>query len=372
MSGSEWDGSLISEDQLTQLNARQQDIYTEKLSRFAQYLSTKGKAPIKDIGYAEKVVKVRISRFHRMVKWSWDNNGTVTTEFSPEDGDAVNAALQTDSFRKMDGGRFAEGSKRKLNDVLRNWFEFKNIDWDPKYTFSDDNPENQPDPFLKKELKRIWEASLDYKTVPSYNNLTPDERDRTKAHIAQELGKPKDEVRPDDWDRLNKCWKIPSLIRTTRGHGWRPDLIKRMKVDWYDPETQTIYIPEGEAPKNDASWNATLSDEAASTLEKWLKQRDLRDKYDGRDEIWLNREGNPYESGTLNDLLDNLINEAGISSRGRNLVWYSFRHSIGTYVFKEYQELEMVAEQLRQKSRTSATNYIHPIPELKKEAAEIM
>jgi len=372
MSGSKGDGSVISDDQLTDLNDRQRTIYCEKLARFADYLKSEGKEPIKDIGYAEGTVKERISRFNRMMKWVWSNNEGAPTELTPEQGNAVNTALYADSLRTTNGERFAEGSKRKLNDVLRNWFEFQNIDWEPKYTFSDDGPENQPDPFLKKELKQIWEASLDYKTIPSYNNLSPKERDEKKAHIAQELGKPKDEVRPADWDRINKCWKIPSLIRSTRGHGWRPDLVGRMKVSWYEPETQTIHIPEGEAPKNDASWDATLSDEAAATLEKWLEQRELRSNYDGRDEIWLNREGNPYGSGTLTDLLDNLLDEAGISSRGRNLVWYSFRHSVGTYVFVEYQNLEMVAEQLRQKSKISASKYVHPLPELKKEAAEIM
>ena len=40
--------------------------------------------------------------------------------------------------------------------------------------------------------------------------------------------------------------------------------------------------------------------------------------------------------------------------------------------YMEYQDLEMVAEQLREKSRTSASKYVHPLPELKKEAAEIM
>jgi len=371
MSGSDGDDSILSDDEVSPLNDRQREIYCERLARFADYLKTEGKEPIRNIGYAEGSVGERISRFHRMVKWVWNDEGP-TIEFTSEHGDTVNTALETDSLRKMDGGRFAAGSKRKLNDVLRNWFEFQNIDWEPKYTFSDDGPKNQPDPFLKKELKQIWEASLEYKTIPSYNNLTPTERDKTKAHIAQELGKPKDEVRPDDWDRINKCWKIPSLIRSTRGHGWRPDLVRRMEVGWYEPETQTIHIPEGEAPKNDSSWNATLSDESAATLEKWLEQRELRSKYDGRDEIWLNREGNPYGSGTLNDLLRNLMEEAGINSRGRNLVWYSFRHSVGTYVYVEYQDLEMVAEQLRQKSKTSASKYVHPLPELKKEAAEIM
>ncbi|MFC6720326.1 tyrosine-type recombinase/integrase [Halobacteriaceae archaeon SHR40] len=371
MSSSEGDGSVISEDQLADLNDRQREMYSEKLARFADYLTTEGKEPIRDIGYAEDSVNERVFRFHRMMKWIW-NNEEPTIEFTSEQGDTVNNALETDSFRKIDGERFAEGSKRKFNDVLRNWFKFQSIDWEPEYIFSDGEPQNQPDPFHKKELRQIWEASLEYKTIPSYNNLTPRKRDEKKADIAQKLGKPKDEVRPADWDRINKCWKIPSLIRSTRGQGWRPDIIGRMEEGWYEPETQTIHIPNGEAPKNDASWNPTLSDEAAFALEKWLDQRELRSKYDGRDEIWLNREGNPYNSGSLNDLLDNLLEEAEISSRGRNLVWYSFRHSVGTYVYEEYKDLEIVAEQLRQKSKTSASKYVHPLPELKKEAAEIM
>ena len=371
MSASGGNESLLTDEQLKPLNVQQQEMYCERLARFAEYLKREGKEPIRNIGYADGSINERIYRFHRMMKWVWKNEGS-TIEFTTEHGDAVNEALETDSLRKMDGGRFAAGSKRKLNDVLRNWFEFRDEDWDPKYTFSDKEPENQPDPFRKKELEQIWEASLEYQSVPSYNNLTPTERSDKKEYIAQVLGKPKDDVGPADWDRLNTCWKIPSLIRTTRGQGWRPDLIGRMKVSWYDPETQTIHIPAGEAPKNDSPWNPVLCDESASTLEKWLEQRKLREKYDGRDEIWLNRDGNPYNSGSLNDLLRNLLEEAEISARGRKLVWYSFRHSIGTYVYAEYKDLAIVAEHLRQNSEVAASNYVHPLPEVKKSTAELM
>lgn len=371
MTGSGDRESYLSDSELRPLNDRQRVMYSEEIARFAEYLRTEGKNPIKEIGYADKTVQERVYRFHRMVKWFWSTNGPVV-EFSIEEGDAVNEALYTDSLRQSNDDPYADGTKRKFNDVLRNWFAFKRIDWDPEYTFSDGNPENQPDPFLKSELKQLYEASLEYKTVPSYNNLTPEDRSRTKAYLAQELGKPKDEITRDDWDRHNMCWKIPSLIRSTRSHGWRPDIIGRMKVNWYDQDDRTIHIPAGEAPKNDASWTSSLCDQEAFTFDKWLEQRKCREKYDGREEMWLNREGNPYDSSSLNDLLDNLIEEAGISSRGRKLVWYSFRHSVGTYVYNEYTDLEIVAEQLRQKSRESASQYVHPLPELKKEAADIM
>jgi site-specific recombinase XerD len=144
-----------------------------------------------------------------------------------------------------------------------------------------------------------------------------------------------------------------------------------MRVDW-DDDTQTILIPEGKAVKNDAAWEQELTDEAAMALESWLDQRANMEVYDDQPEIWLNREGNPYQSGSLNRLLRNLVDEADISHRGRKLVWYSFRHSIGTYVYDEYQDLRIVAEMLRQKSPASADRYVHPTKELREEAARIM
>ena len=46
-------------------------------------------------------------------------------------------------------------------------------------------------------------ASLESGSVPNYRSLTPDQRDRWKAHLAQRFDKPKSEVSPADWDRAN-------------------------------------------------------------------------------------------------------------------------------------------------------------------------
>lgn len=368
-SSDDGDSRILSDHQFKALNARQREMYRAKLTRFATYLETEGKDPKRELGYSN--VTQRISRLHRAVKWVWDNE-TVTTELTTGAADAVNEALVEDRLRRLDGKRYAPGSKRKINDVLRNWFAFCDIEWEPEHTFTDERSKNHADPFQKDELRQLWQAALEYKSVPSYNNLTPEDRDRWKTHIAQELGKPKDEVRPSDWDELNHDWKIPSLVRTTREAGWRPALIERLKVQWYDPEDQAIHIPAGEAPKNDSSWTQELSAEAANALENWLDQRSNMELYDGRNEVWLTRKGNPYGSGTLNDLLDNLMEDAGINQRGRKLVWYSFRHSVGTYVYHEYTDLRVVADTLRQNSLAAADRYVHPLPERKQEVAELM
>lgn len=363
--------SVVSEEQLSPLKDRQSEVYAAKLARFADYLEQKGKDPKRNEGYGD--VTERISRFHRAVKWYWSQHQT-KTEITTDDADEINCALEEDRFRKVKGDPFVTGTKRKLNDVLKNWFEFQDIEWSPEYEFSDGDAkkENQPDPYTRDELIQLWETSLTYKSIPSYNNLSSGERDRWKGHIAQELGKPKEQVVPDDWEQINNDWHVPSLIRTTRSQGWRPDLIGRLEVDWYDSADRAICIPKGEATKNDAPWRVELTDEGTLALDKWLDQRALMDLYDGRDEIWLTRKGNPYSSGPLNHLLRNLMDEAGIKSRGRKLVWYSFRHSIGTYVFDDTKSTMMVAEQLRQKSRASAEQYIHPLPEVKRDIANIM
>lgn len=361
----------LSDDQFKILEYRQREVYKAQLRRFKRYLKERGKEPKKEIGYPDKSVRIRLARFMQLVRWIWETEEP-RIEISTEDGDKINAALASDTIRRINGNRYSEGSKRKFNDVLRNWFAFHGKDWEPNVTFSDERATNAADPYSKAELKLLTEAALTYKSIPTYDNITPEERDRWKAHIAQELGKPKAQVIPADWDRINRDWKVPSLIRSTRECGWRPDIVGRMKVDWYDSDTQRINIPKGEAPKNDSSWTEPLTDESAMMLENWLEQRENMELYDGRDEIWLTRKGNPYTSGTLNYLLKNLQEEAGIKSHERKLVWYSFRHSIGTYIYHEYSSLKRVAQNLRQNSIEAASRYVHPLPEAKREDSKLM
>jgi len=305
------------------------------------------------------------------IQWIWKTEDPAT-EISPEQADQVIEALDTDEFRRRDGERYVEGSKRKISNVLVNWFRFHGSDWEPEISFKDEIAQNGADPFSKNEIKLLWETSLTYKSIPKYNNLTPDERDRWRAYLAQELGKPKNEVKPSDWDKVNKNWKIPSLIATEKSAAWRPALINRMNVDWYDADEKKIIVPAEHAVKNDSEWTQYLSNEAAQAVELWLEQRSNNSNYDDTDRIWLTRKGNPYSSQPLNDLLDNLIEEAEINDRGRKLSWSSFRHSLATYTYEEEKDLEIVAEALRQNSTSSAARYVHPTEELQRSVASIL
>lgn len=353
------------------LNDRQEIMFESALDRFKEYLLTEGKNPLKQKGYAEDSIDSRVSRVLKAIYYIWKIDG-ITMEITPEQADRVINDLNTDDFRRLDGDRYAEGSKRKIANVLTNWFEFHGSDWQPKIKFKDGPPQNNADLFTKIEVNKIWNESLVYKSIPKYKNLTPKERDNWKGYLAQELGKPKEEVTPDDWKRVNTSWKFPSVISTERAAGWRPALINRMKVDWYNPDAMTITIPAEQAVKSDIKWIQKMNPKATDPLDRWIEQRENIEKYDDSDHMWLNRKGNPYNSKTLNDLLDNLMENAGINAGGRKLCWYSFRHTLGTHVYHEYKDLKIVAETLRQKSPKSALRYIHVLDDDLRDASDII
>lgn len=104
--------------------------------------------------------------------WLWSANG-ITISITPADADQINTALYEDRFRKRNHEPFAETSKRKINDVLEKLVESKSLVWTPRTPSPDNSPkqEHKPDLFTKTELTDLWEASLPYKSIPSYSNI---------------------------------------------------------------------------------------------------------------------------------------------------------------------------------------------------------
>lgn len=357
---------------LNRLGQKRETLFRNRLAEFEVYLQTKAKDPLKEDGYAEKSIPTRISRVVAVIDWIWNKHG-VSLSISTEQADEAMKALKTNDLTRIDGQPFSGNSKRKMGNALENWFQLHETDYSVKVSFDESGEASeQADPFTKNEIDRLWEAALDYKTIPSYNNLSPDERDRWRKHLAQELGKPQDQVNPDDWKKVNTNWKIPSIVGTTKSAAWRPAFFERCEVDWYNPASQTIVVPAEHAVKTQKEWTQHLSDDAAFSLDRWLEQRSNIAKYDDSSKIWLTRKSNPYSSSSLNDLLDDLIDEAGINIRGRTLVWYSWRHTLGTYLYDEYRDLEIVAENLRHSNLSTAKDYVHPTEELLAEAASVL
>lgn len=236
--------------------------------------------------------------------------------------------------------------------------------WEPAIQFSQ-SVFRRADPFTEDERRRLRDAALEYKSIPAYGSLSPDERDRWKGYLAQELGKPKTEVTPADWETVNRDWKIPSLIYTALDAGFRPIEIGRSRTGWLRLDKGTLYIPKEDSSKNRDNWEVVLREETVEILRYWKEQRDAQSKYDETDALWLTREGNRYTSASLNYLLDNLCEEADIDQANRRIVWYSIRHSTGTYM-AEAGNLPQTKEQLRQKRLESAMQYAHSPPKTRR------
>jgi integrase len=360
---------FLAKGSIAPLDYQQKILYAEFRAEFIQWLRQEGKNPKKHTGYKESNVRPTARRVHQAFEFAWEHENQVL-ELVPENATRFLEALNQDRITTKHGDAYSETSKRKFKDALQAYFRFQETDWDPGIEFSDNDPSFASDPLTRDERERLYDVALGYQSPPTYSNLSPEERDRWKRHIAQRRGIQKDEISREDWKQLKHSWKVPSIISTALDAGWRAEMVGRLRTDHVDLENGEIHIPPEIAVKNDSQWTVELSERSTRILAKHIKERENRVKYDDTDKLWLNRNGNPYNSKTLNALLDNLLEEAGINSDGRTLTWHSIRHSTGMYVYDAQNDLGLVAEILRHKSLESARKYAHPTPETKRSVIE--
>lgn len=366
--------SIVPTPARAYLNARQADEYYEHRKRLLTWLITAGNAPEDEIGLALRTAKNYASRIDQFYRWLWDHHG-YTTRVTHELADEYVARLASDDVRQTSGEPYSGSSKRKMVNAVRKLFEwrhhaFGDDSWKPATTFTATGAKHA-DVFTTEERQQLREGVLAFDTIPAYNNLSPEERDRWKAYLAQKLGKPKADVSPHDWDALNTSWKFPSLVRTALDTGLRPCEVERASTGWVRAEKATLYIPKDEAAKNRENWEVALRPDTVLALEKWLEQRANQAVYDGRDDLWLNRQGNPYTSKTLNHWLRKLCDSVDIDRANRHLTWYSIRHSVGTLMVSN-GTLAEARDQLRHKSTESTMQYVHTTPEDRRETLEKM
>jgi integrase len=352
----------IPRPSLQYLNTRQAIDYREERAELNEWLKTVGKNPDKYEGYSDGAAKNYASRIDQFLRWVWEKSG-YTTHPTHEQADEYIDLLAQDLITTQRGDSYSESSKRKMSNALERYFEWlaatrDGEEWDPQIQFTDSDY-TPPDAFTRDERRRLRKAALEYDSIPSYGSLLPSERKRWKTYLAQRLGKPKEEVVPADWERLNTDWKVPSLVHVTLDAGLRPCEIERAKISWIRPEKDELHIPKEEAAKNSENWNVSLLPKTTRILERWLEQREARSKYDGCETLWLNRQGNPYTSASLRTILTNLCELAEIDQTNRRIVWYSFRHSLGTHM-TDAGNLAQAKEQLRHKSLRSTLKYKQP------------
>ena len=334
------------------LNPRQLVDYREEREACLTWLLTFGKDPDQVVGYAPGTIKSRSARMDRFFRFVWDQEGGYTVNVDHDHADAWMTHLA-----HRDVSNTHKKNCQKSLRLLYKWRHHERgiAEWTPEFTFSAETATQPRDFLTRQERRTVREAALEYGSIPSYNNLTPPERERWKQYLAQRFGKPATEVRPADWDRANG-WKIPSLVSTSLDTGLRPTEVERSVVSWVDTSNDVLRIPKEMSAKNREHWVVGLTKQTSDALERWLDEREAYEMYDDTDAIWLTRRGNPYGVTALRHLLHRLCDVAGIDIEHRSMSWYTIRHSVGTYMTRE-EDLSAAQAQLRHKSPETTMKY---------------
>lgn len=357
---------LVSGPTAARLNERQLVDYRAERRDCLDWLLALGKAPDEGAGYAHGTVEPRSHRMDFFYRWVWEREGRYTAEITPDHADAWMRALA-----REDKSTAHKSNCQKAAQMLVKWrhHERGGEEWEPDIRFSSSSGTTQPRDYLTREERtRIREAALEYGSVPGYNDLSPGARDRWKSYLAQRLEKPKTEVVPADWERVNS-WKIPSLTWASLDAGLRPVEVERAVTGWVDVDNSVLRIPKEQSAKARGNWTVSIRERTAEVLDRWLDQRETYAKYDDTDTLWLTREGNPYASSALGYVLGRLCDIADIDTEGRKTSWYSIRHSTGTYMTRE-EDLAAAQAQLRHRSPRSTMQYDQAPPEDRREALD--
>lgn len=363
------DITLIPGPTADRLNQRQMADYRDHRERCIRWLLAVGKNPKNADGYAFQTVKNRSFRMDQFYRWVWEQDGGYTTQVDTEHADEWMLVLAYDD-------EYSTAHKDACLKAVRMLFKWRHHElgaeeWVPQIRFSSGDDSSRPRDYLTMEERvAIKEAALEYGSIPSYGNLTPESRDRWKAYLAQRFEKPKSAVSPSDWDRANG-WKIPSLVFCSMDAGLRPIEVERATTSWVDVENGVLRIPRDESSKNKENWIVGLSDRTATVLDRWLRERENYELYDDTDTLWLTRQGNPYQSASLKYVLERLCEIADIPTEDRRMSWYAIRHSTGTYMTRE-EDLAAAQAQLRHKSAETTMKYDQTPVEDRKDALNRM
>lgn len=348
------------------LNPRQQVAYKQHRRGHAEWLYNLGKTPEKAEGYSLTTVDARLSQIDLFYRWVWDEEDRFTTNVTHAHADAwMKALANSDNSRSYNAA---------LQKAVKSLFKWRHHEqggelWEPDITFSDPSTNRVPKNVLEwDEWRAVREAALEYGSVPHYHSVSPAERRDINAMLAERFEKPVEQVGESDWDRANG-YKFVSMFWLGMDAGLRPKEIGRLRVEWLDLDNQLLRVPRDGSVKNEEDWKVPMLEETAQYLELWLQERACREKYEGSDRVWLTKYGNPYSSWSVNYHWRRIRDVAEIETEGRNLPYYSLRHTQGTNMV-EKAGMPSAGAQLRQKSMRSTEKYAHARTETQRDGLE--
>ncbi len=357
---------LVTKQAREYLNPRQEIAYKEHRREMAEWMLNLGKNPEKAEGYSQSVAETRMNRLDLFYRWVWDQNGRYIQDLTTDHADAW--------MRHLAKRDMKETSKCNYQKAVKTLFKWKreakgkDVEWEPEIEYSDPSTGYHPREYLTREdRKKLREAAMEYGSVPHYNSLSPDERERWKTHLAQKFKKPKEKIDQSDFERANS-FKYTSMIYVTLDAGLRPVEVKRANVQWFDEQNGVLRIPREESSKNRENWVVPLKSETTSIVKRWVDERSRIERYDGRDALWLTKYGNRYDKDSFRrDVFRKIAREAGLDVENRELSPYSIRHSTGTYITDD-ESLSVAADQLRHKSKRTTQKYEHSSIDRQEEA----
>ncbi|MGB9986208.1 tyrosine-type recombinase/integrase [Salarchaeum japonicum] len=346
------------------LNDRQQIAYNGHRETLVKWLARMGKDPEKLDGYAHHTAKNYASILDKFYRWAWEHRPGYTTDLDHDDADEYLRELV------LADDEYSSSHLHNVKLALKAYFRFRDDcdEWECDLSIRSSSGVSQPKDYLSmEERKSLREAVLEYGTVPAYASLEPEERAEWKLFLGRRFGKPVDEVSPDDWKRANG-FKYPSIVHASLDAGLRPIEVGRARTYWVDVDNAALRIPEEDSSKNEENWTVSLRRETAEYLARWLEEREMYEKYDDTDRLWLTRHGNPYGASSLRYMLDSVCEIAGID---RDISWYAIRHSTGTYMSRE-EGLAAAQSQLRHKRAKTTMKYDQAPVEDRRDALDRM
>ncbi len=357
---------LVSERAAKFLNPKQEIAYREHRRDLAEWMLNLGRNPSKADRYSYSTAKTRMNRLDLFYRFVWQNEGRYVQHMTTDHANAWMRELAKKDFKESTKNHYQKSVKTlfKWQRDARN----RDVDWEPEIEYSDPSTNYQPRDYLTdQDRRRLRQAAMDYGTIPPYNSVTPEERDRWNVYLAQRFQKPKEQISKQDWNRANS-FKFTSMIHTALDAGLRPIEIQRANVRWVDIDNGVLRIPREESSKNRENWIVALKEETVSMLERWLEERSQHEKYDDRDALWLTEYVNRYTKDSFRrDVFRPICEEAGLDLENRDLRPYSIRHSTATYVASE-EGLAVAAEQCRHKSKRTTEKYEHNSIERQRDA----
>lgn len=173
--------TLVTQPSKEQLNERQLVDYKCQRTDCLQWLLHFGKNPEQAEGYAFETVRARASRMDMFYRWVWEQEGGYVADVTHDQADEY---MKYVAYR--DTSNVDKANHQKAVKMLFKWRKYQHglSPWEPSITFSTANGASQPRDYLTlTERRKLREAALEDGSIPAYNDLSPEERDRWRRTL---------------------------------------------------------------------------------------------------------------------------------------------------------------------------------------------